>query len=391
VRKKHRAADKPQRPRSSFKVHAFSRSESYDSCAPVSPGAGAERQSRTEPEVSMRNLKRRRSRVLIHIGAISTLLALIACGACGTNKMATLEPGISKQAAADATQLAVYRWPVAPASTRAVVMIVHGASEHAARYDRFARFLNENGYAVYAMDLRGHGNTRLRSGALLDAGPDAWNHFVEDQKWLRDLIAREYPGQKVVFFGHSMGSAIAQDYLTRYGRSVDAYILSGTFYGPALPDEVLKAADDAARSAPLEPSQVFAGLFTGYNKPFSANPGFEWLSRDPTEVAKYVHDPLCGKPFGNELTRDFFRGLSHMRAPEVEARIPRDVPLHIISGDQDPVGDNTKSVMALIERYRALGLTKVTYKFYPQARHELLNETNRDEVQNDLLDWLRKL
>jgi alpha-beta hydrolase superfamily lysophospholipase len=335
----------------------------------------------------MRTLQQLR-RVLTHIAALGALSALIACAA---SKMATLEPGVSKLAAGDATQLALHRWPVAPASARAVVMIVHGASEHAARYDRFARFLNDNGYAVYAMDLRGHGSTRLRSGALLDAGPDAWNHFVEDQKWLRDLIARDYPGKKVVFFGHSMGSGIAQDYMTRYGTSVDAYVLSGTFYGPALPDEVLKAADDAAQRAPLEPSQMFAGVFAGFNKPFSDKPGFEWLSRDPAEVAKYVNDPLCGQPFGNELTRDFFRGLSRMRAPEVEARIPKDVPIHIIGGDQDPVGENTKGVMALIDRYHALGLTRVSYKFYPQARHELLNETNRDEVQNDLLVWLNGL
>jgi len=333
----------------------------------------------------MPGLQRQPRRALIQIGATAILLALVACA---TVKPVALEAGTSKQTAGDGTQLALHRWPVPPASAKAVVMIVHGASEHAARYDRFARFLNERGYAVYAMDLRGHGSTRLRSGALLDAGPDAWNRFVEDQKWLRDLIAREYPGKKLVLFGHSMGSGIAQDYMTRYGRSVDAYVLSGTFYGPALPDEVLKAADEAARKAPLEPSPIFAGLFANFNKPFSDKPGFEWLSRDPAEVASYVGDPLCGKPFGNELTRDFLRGLSSMRAPEVEARIPKDIPIHIISGDLDPVGENTRSVMALIDRYRALGLTKVTYKFYPQARHELLNETNRDEVQNDLLTWL---
>jgi alpha-beta hydrolase superfamily lysophospholipase len=336
----------------------------------------------------MRTLIRRPRRALIQLGATATLLALLACA---TAKLATPETGLSKQAAGDGTQLALYRWTLAPAGTRAVVMIVHGASEHAGRYDRFARFLNDNGYAVYAMDLRGHGATRLRSGALLDAGPDAWNHFVEDQKWLRELIARDYPGKKVVLFGHSMGSAIAQDYLTRYGTSVDAYVLSGTFYGPPPPVEVLKAADDAAASAPLETSPIFAGLFVGFNKPFSDKPGFEWLSRDTAEVARYVNDPLCGKPFGNELTRDFFRGLARMRAPEVEARIPKDIPIHIIGGDQDPVGENTKGVMALIERYRALGLTRVTYKLYPQARHELLNETNRDEVQRDLQTWLNSL
>jgi alpha-beta hydrolase superfamily lysophospholipase len=336
----------------------------------------------------MQSSQARPRRARHHIGWIGIVLALAACA---TNRAAGLEAGVTQQATSDGAQLALHRWPVAPGNARAVVLIVHGASEHAARYDRFAQFLNGHGYAVYAMDLRGHGRTKVRSGALLDAGPDAWNHFVDDQKWLREVIAHDYPGKKVVLLGHSMGSAIAQDYMTRYGRSVDAYILSGTFYGPPVPEDVLRAADAAAQAAPLATSEIFAGLFAGFNKPFADHPGFDWLSRDPAEVAKYVNDPLCGKPFGNELTRDFFRGLSRMRAPDVEAQIPKDVPIHIVSGDQDPVGENTKSVMALIDRYRALGLTRVSYKFYPQARHELLNETNRDEVQRDLLDWLDHL
>src|SRR4051812_2931368 len=121
--------------------------------------------------------------------------AIAALAGCGAHAGAPLAPGMAKLAAADGTPLAVDRWPGAPDRAKAVVLIVHGASEHAARYDRFARFLNEHGYAVYAMDLRGHGQTRLRSGAPLDAGPDAWNHMVEDQKWLRDLIGRELPGK----------------------------------------------------------------------------------------------------------------------------------------------------------------------------------------------------
>src|SRR5882672_266117 len=173
----------------------------------------------------MRHLNRGRRRALISMGSTVIFLALAACA---TGRPANLQAGLSDLAAGDGTRLALRRWPLARETTKAVVMIVHGASEHGARYERVARFLNDNGYAVYAMDLRGHGATRPRSGALLDAGPDAWNHFVEDQKGLRDVIAREYPGKKVVFFGHSMGSGIAQDYMTRYGASVDGYVLSGT-------------------------------------------------------------------------------------------------------------------------------------------------------------------
>lgn len=284
-----------------------------------------------------------------------------------------------------------YRYWAASSSPHAVVQVIHGAAEHSGRYDRFARFLNHHGYAVYATDHRGHGRTRVRSGELGDAGPDAWNHFVKDELQLSAVIREEHPKADLVLFGHSMGSFIAQDYITRKPALIDGLVLSGTAYGPPPPQDLLAAADAAAKEAPLADSQIWAGIFTEFNKPFSDEPGFQWLSRDEDEVQKYLDDPQSGFAFSNELVRDFFQGMADLRDPAREQEIPTDLPVLVIQGELDPVGANLEATRALLDRYHELGLARVDHHFYDEARHELLNETNREQVQADVLAWLDDL
>lgn len=293
-------------------------------------------------------------------------------------------------AATDGAEIHYRHWP-APVSPRAVVQVLHGAAEHSGRYDRFAKALVAQGYAVYATDHRGHGRTRVRSGELGDAGPDGWNRYVEDERQLSDLIRQAHPRAKLVLFGHSMGSFILQDYMTRYGELLDGVILCGTAYGPPPPNEALAAVNAAAEAAPLAMSEIWANRFVGYNKPFAGRPGAEWLSRDQDEVQKYIDDPLAGFGFSNALVRDFFQGMAALRNPEREARIPKDVPVLVIQGSLDPVGANLQATQALLDRYQALGLKNVQHKFYDGARHELMNESNRDEVQRDVLAWLKNI
>lgn len=281
-----------------------------------------------------------------------------------------------------------YQYWAPTAAPRAVVQVVHGAAEHSDRYDRFAGFLVDNGYAVYATDHRGHGRTRVRSGALGDAGPDAWNRMVTDEIQLSQLIRQDHPGKPLILFGHSLGSFIAQDYITRQGDQLDGLVLSGTAYGPPPPQEVLDLLDAAVADDPLADSVAWAERFADFNKPFSDQPGFEWLSRDKAEVQKYLDDPLCGFAFSNELVRDFFSGMADLRDPAREARIPGKLPILVIQGEMDPVGGNLKETQALLDRFRELGIEDVQHRFYPGARHEVLNETNRDEVQGDVLGWL---
>jgi alpha-beta hydrolase superfamily lysophospholipase len=148
--------------------------------------------------------------------------------------------------------------------------------------------------------------------------------------------------------------------------------------------------NDAVRKEPLGDSAVWAGLFKDFNKPFGGPTGFEWLSRDADEVQKYTTDPLCGFAFTNELARDIFVGFARMRDPALEARIPKTLPVLVIQGELDPVGENLVGTRRLVERYNALGLTRIETHYYPGARHEVLNETNRGEVQRDVLAWLAK-
>ena len=292
--------------------------------------------------------------------------------------------------AGDGTAIHYRRWVSAGAAPKAVLQIVHGAAEHASRYDRFAQAAVASGYAVYGTDHRGHGRTRLRSGRTGDAGPDAWNRMVEDEIAFTQRLRAAHPGAKLVLFGHSLGSFMAQDYIERRGDLLDALVLSGTSYRPAVPQQLIDLLNDAVRKEPLGDSAVWAGLFKDFNKPFGGPTGFEWLSRDSSEVKKYVDDPLCGFAFSNELTRDIFVGFARMRDPALEARIPKSLPVLVIQGELDPVGENLVGTRRLVARYQALGMSRIETRYYTGARHELLNETNRDEVQRDVLAWLAK-
>jgi alpha-beta hydrolase superfamily lysophospholipase len=294
----------------------------------------------------------------------------------------------------DGPEIFVYKWAPGPGvKPKAAVQVAHGAAEHAARYARFGRFLANAGYVVYADDHRGHGKT---AGALEKAGiagPDAWNGMLRDMHQLSGIIRGENPGLPLLFFGHSMGSLIAQQYIENWGGEIKGAILSGTFGSlGGDPAAVVAMCQQAIQDqGPDAPSQVFIGMFANFNQAFTVKTGFEWLSRDEAEVQKYVDDPWCGFPFSNALVRDMFQGAAEIWKPENEARIPKDLPLLVASGEMDPAGGNTASVKQLVERYRASGMRDITLRFYPQARHEILNETNHDEVQRDILAWMEAI
>jgi alpha-beta hydrolase superfamily lysophospholipase len=292
----------------------------------------------------------------------------------------------------DGPEIFVYKWaPDAGVQPRAVVQISHGAAEHALRYERFARFLTDSGYVVYADDHRGHGKTAADLQKAGKAGPDSWNGMLRDAHQLSEIMRKENPGLPFIFLGHSMGSLIAQEYIQKWGGEIQAAILSGTFGSLGGDPAGAVAACEQAIQAEGEdaPSQLFMGMFAGFNQGIEpVVTGFEWLSRDAVEVKKYVDDPWCGFPFSNLLVRDFFAGAVQIWKPENEARIPKDLPLLVVSGEKDPAGAHSASVKDLVARYRTNGMKDITVIFYPEARHEILNETNRDQVERDIRDWM---
>jgi alpha-beta hydrolase superfamily lysophospholipase len=294
--------------------------------------------------------------------------------------------------AANGPEIFVYRWaPDGGKKPKAALQVAHGASEHGLRYARLARRLTEAGYVVYADDHRGHGRTAVALDKAGIAGPDAWNGIICDMHQLSDGIRRENPGMPLIFFGHSLGSIIAQRYIQLWGGELKGAVLSGSFGAlGADPAVLIPMCEQEARvNGDNASSQVFGGMFVGFNQPFQpAMTGFEWLSRDEAEVKKYVDDPWCGFPFSNRLAIDFFEGTGDVWSVESEARIPKALPLLVVSGELDPAGGNGISVNLLVDRYRAQGLKNIQLKFYPGARHEILNELNRDEVEQDILNWM---
>lgn len=284
----------------------------------------------------------------------------------------------------------VRRWAPAAGDAKAVVLIAHGAAEHSARYARLAAALNDGGYSVYAPDHRGHGET---AGSLDNAGwagPDGWNGMLRDLKLVADHARRENAGRPLFLFGHSMGSFLAQRCLELWGGELAGCILSGSSGAMAGLNDMLPMLEMAAQGdAARQPSQAWVMMFGGFNAPFTPQKtGFEWLSRDEAEVQKYVDDPWCGFVFSNRLVADMMAGMAETWQPANEALIPTTLPLLIFSGDQDPVGGNTEAVKELVRRYAALGIGDMEVIFYPQGRHEMLNELNRADVQQDILNWL---
>ncbi|WP_296136518.1 alpha/beta hydrolase [uncultured Tessaracoccus sp.] len=269
----------------------------------------------------------------------------------------------------DGIELQVYRW--APAGTpRAVVQVHHGLGEHAGRYRRFASALTDAGHLVVAPDQRASGRTA--QGEYGNWGPDGWAGWVRDYALLTARIREDEPGLPVALFGHSLGSFGAQHHLLDHSGDVDAVVLSGT--------------GDVVALAPLlaGDGQGPADLST-FNAAFEHRTGFEWLTRDEAEVDRYVADPACGwaapPPAG-------IGTLAEAGDPARVARIRKDLPILLVSGDQDPVGGGGSGVRTTAERYEAAGLERVETTLYPGARHEILNETNRDEVTRDIIAFL---
>ena len=294
----------------------------------------------------------------------------------------------------DGVDLFTYCWLPA-GQPKAVVQIAHGLAEHAARYARLAEALNSAGYAVYANDHRGHGRTAKSAGELgWFAKRDGWRKCVDDLWQLHRHVAAAYPGLPIVLLGHSMGATLAEQFMGEpdRGNALAGVVLSGANGKPTLLAKIGGAVTRAerARLGARGRSKLVQSLtFDAFNKKFApARTAFDWLSRDPAEVDKYVADPLCGFSATVQLWRDLLEGWAAVSRAAHRNRVPKRLPVYLIAGGRDPVSGNTRQLGPWMADYRAAGLVSLTHKFYPEARHEVFNEANRDEVTRDLIGWL---
>lgn len=272
-------------------------------------------------------------------------------------------------------------------------MLSHGMAEHSGRYARLGAALTDAGFALYAHDQRGHGHTAANGllGHYADRG--GWNKVVGDLASLSASIGQRHPGIPVFLLGHSMGSYIAQAYLLHHSASVQGAVLSGSNFQPVLlyRSAAVIARLERWRQGATGRSAIIEFLsFGSFNKAFKpVRTPFDWLSRDQQEVDTYVSDPLCGFRCTNQFWLDMLGGLQQISKKSNLAQIDKSLPILIMGGECDPVseGKRLKDLAgALTDTDHAL----VTLRLYPQARHEILNETNREEVTRDLLAWLEQ-
>lgn len=287
------------------------------------------------------------------------------------------------------TELNCYRW--GPENgVRATVQLSHGMIEHILRYSEFAEFLNSNGIAVYGHDHLGHGGTSSDDLGFI-AEEDGDLVIVDDLFQVTRRVEDDHPGVPHVPLGHSMGSFVTRRYLTKYGDHLDGVIIVGTGNQPGfqvatglLVARLLCKMKGTHHISPFLNRTALERNDRYFDEPDMVN---RWISRDPETVRRYNADPFCQFKFTCAGFRDLFTMIRKLERHEDFDRIPKDLPVMILSGDADPIGGFGKGVRKAKEGLEKYGLMP-TMKLYPGARHEILNETNRDEVYSDILDWI---
>lgn len=275
---------------------------------------------------------------------------------------------------ADGIKVATYAWAGVKGKPVGVVQIAHGLAEHGERYDRFAKALNAAGFLVYAVDHRGHGRTA--DGRLGDFGPAGFGGLIADIAQFGSALRAQHDGLPLFLLAHSMGSFAAQAVILDHASTWSGVVLSGS-----------TALDVLAAGMANAPADAPAGL-EAFNAGFEHRTGYEWLSRDNAEVDAYVADPWCGWDVPDTVIPSLFAPAPRLADRALLAGIPSGLPILITSGDADPLAGGGALIQLLGQRYRDAGISDVTVKLYPAARHEILNETNREEVTSDIVAWL---
>lgn len=275
----------------------------------------------------------------------------------------------------------------------AALQIAHGMMEHIDRYDRFASWLAERGVAVIGHDHLGHGKSCKVCDLSFFAEKRGSVYLIQDMFRVTKVLELEYPEVPHILLGHSMGSFMARRYLTVHGGYLDGLIVMGTGAQPlglAVAGKLTAMMVGALKGKRHQSSLMQKVVLGSYNAAFRPNrTSSDWLSRDEKEVDAFVRDPYCNIPFTCQAYVDFFNILMDLGMKRQFKKIPKTIPVLFISGDKDPVGDCGKGVQKVYRQFVDMGMEHVTIQLYPDARHEILNEVNRQEVFEDIWDWMK--
>lgn len=266
---------------------------------------------------------------------------------------------------------------------RAVVIIHHGMAEHISRYADYVKHLTDMGYAVFMHDMANHGKSNQKTELLGYFGEnDGYKNLVKDLKTVYDLAKKEFPDKKIIMFGHSMGSFIVRCFDCAYPGASDASVYMGTGgsnpaagMGKAISNLIASIKGSTYKSKMLDKT-----TFGSFNKKTDKKTSFDWLTRDSAIVQKYIDDDYCGFLFTVKGMNDLVNLNVWANSAECYNTVKKDLPILLVSGADDPVGAYSKGINEVADKMKASGHTNVTVKLFPGCRHEVLNETNRQEV-----------
>lgn len=278
---------------------------------------------------------------------------------------------------------------------KGIVQIVHGMAEHMLRYEHFARFLCSKSFVVFGCDHIGHGRSVSSNENLGYVGHgNGCDIMVDDCKKMNEILKNRHPSIPFFILGHSMGSFILRKYITKYSSGLSGVIISGTGgANPLAKLGIMLATKDTKKNGDRNRSKFLDKLaFGNYNKLISKpRTSFDWLTSNHDIVEKYVDDDLCGYIFTSSLFASLLRIMYEVNEDAWYLDVPKRLPIFMISGSDDPVGNYGKGVKTVYDKLKGIGVKDVKLKLYDKGRHEMLNEMARDEVYTDILSWIENL
>lgn len=290
------------------------------------------------------------------------------------------------------TKIHVITW--IPNEIKGILQIAHGMVEHIGRYDDFAKFLNNYGILVLGNDHLGHGNSINSEESFGYFSKENGNdNLIKDMYYLTKIMKEKYPSLPYVFLGHSMGSFLLRQYLCEYGSELDGAIIMGTGDesllktkgGMAIIEKIASKKGWEYRSNIIDKA-----IFGGFNKNFKpSKTDKDWLTRDENIVQQYISDKRCNFIFTLNAYHNLLYGISKLYNENYLDNMPKDLPILFVSGDKDPVGNFGKGVLNVLNDFKNIGVKNIRCKLYKDFRHEILNEIGKEEVYNDIINWIK--